>query len=127
MATFGCAGQGLLVTNSGSHPISYYDALVTNDPTEDDGAQPGGGTPATPPAIAEAITPDIQALADGFQDDPLRIFNYVHDHIRYELYFGSKKGAEITYLEKSGNDFDQCALLVALLRASGYTNSQFLK
>ena len=76
--------------------------------------------PGTP--IAETITPDIQALADGLQDDPVKIFNYVHDHIRYVLYFGSKKGAELTLLEKSGNDFDQSALLVALLEAAGYNN-----
>ena len=76
--------------------------------------------PASP--IAEVITPRIQALADGLQRDPLRIFNYVHDHIKFVLYFGSKKGAELTLLEKSGNDFDQSALLVALLRAAGCTN-----
>lgn len=77
------------------------------------------GQPSSP--VAEVITPDIQALARGLQNNPVQIFNYVHDHIRFELYFGSKKGAEITLLEKSGNDFDQCALLVALLRAAGYS------
>lgn len=76
--------------------------------------------PATP--IAEEITEDIQQLARDLENDPLRIFNYVHDHIRHVLYFGSKKGAELTLLEKSGNEFDQCALLVALLRAANYTN-----
>jgi RHS repeat-associated protein len=75
--------------------------------------------------IAETNTPEIQALADGLQDDPLKIYNYVHDHIRYVLYFGSKKGAQLTLLEKSGNDFDQCALLVALLRAAGYLNTGY--
>jgi len=77
------------------------------------------GVPATP--VAEVVTPEIQALARGLQNDPVKIFNYVHDHIRHVLYFGSKKGAEMTLLEKSGNDFDQCALLVALLRAAGYS------
>ena len=81
------------------------------------------GVPGAP--VAEAVTPEIQALADGLQDDPYRIFNYVHDHIKFVLYFGSKKGAELTLLEKSGNDFDQSALLVALLRAAGYTNVQY--
>ena len=65
------------------------------------------------------ITPEIQALADGLQDNPVRIFNCVHDHIRFEFYFGSKNGAQLTLLEKSGNDLDQCALLMALLRAAG--------
>ena len=77
------------------------------------------------PAIAEASTPEIQALARGLENDPVRIFNYVHDHIQHVLYFGSKKGAALTLLEKSGNDFDQCALLVALLRAAGYTNTGY--
>src|SRR6266496_5031841 len=78
---------------------------------------------ASPPEVAEAITPEIQALARGLENDPKRIFNYVHDHIRYVLYFGSKKGAQLTLLERSGNDFDQSALLVALLRAAGVTAS----
>lgn len=82
-------------------------------------------TPPTPPVIAEANTPEIQALADGLQDDPLKIYNYVHDHIRHVLYFGSKKGAQLTLLEKSGNDFDQCALLVALLRAANYPDAAY--
>jgi len=76
-------------------------------------------------SIAEAITPEIQALARGLENDPLRIFCYVHDHIRHVLYFGSKKGAQLTLMEQSGNDFDQCALLMALLQAAGYTNAQY--
>ena len=83
----------------------------------------GGQSYAQTVPIAETNTPDIQALARNLQNDPLRIFNYVHDHIKFVLYFGSKKGAELTYLEKSGNDFDQSALLVALLRAAGYSPS----
>ncbi len=75
------------------------------------------------PEIAEAITPEIQALARGLENDPQEIFRYVRDHIRYVHYFGSKKGAQLTLLERSGNDFDQCALLVALLRAAGHTAS----
>lgn len=54
-----------------------------------------------PPGIAEAVTPEIQALADGLQDDPLKIYKYVHDHIKYVVYFGSKKGAQLTLLEKA--------------------------
>ncbi len=78
-----------------------------------------------PDAIAEAVTPEIQELARGLENDPLRIFRYVHDYIRHVLYFGSKKGAQLTLLERSGNDFDQCALLVALLRAAGHTNTTY--
>ena len=128
IVTLNCRAVGLLVTNGGAFSIGYYDVLTSDDPTTNNGSEQlqVNITPQaapTPPIIAEALTPEIQALADGLQDDPVRIFNYVHDHIRYVLYFGSKKGANLTLLEKSGNDFDQCALLVALLRAAGYTNA----
>jgi hypothetical protein len=53
--------------------------------------------------IAEVITLQIQALTDGLQRDPQQIFDYVHDQIRFVPYFGSKKGAQLTLLEKSGN------------------------
>jgi transglutaminase-like putative cysteine protease len=78
------------------------------------------------PVIAEAITPEIEALARGLETDPRQLFAYVRDTIRYVHYFGSKKGAQLTLLERSGNDFDQCALLVALLRAAGHTASSDL-
>src|ERR1051326_5854191 len=114
---------GQVITNSGWLDIGCVDSLAVPDDGSASGPGPAGVP--DPPAIAEAITPDIQALADGLEHDPVRIFNYVHDHIRYVLYFGSEKGAELTLLEKSGNDFDQSALLVALLRAAGYTNAAY--
>jgi len=83
-------------------------------------AQPNNASPGSP-GYAEAITPDIQALAAGLQNDPVKIFDYVHDHIKFVFYFGSLKGAELTLLEQSGNDVDQCSLLVALLEAAGYS------
>jgi RHS repeat-associated protein len=70
--------------------------------------------------IAAAITPEITALATSLQNDPLRIFEYVYNNIAYEHYYGSKKGAQLTLLEGSGNDMDQSALFVALLRAAGH-------
>ncbi|MBP1149514.1 hypothetical protein JOD69_001350, partial [Methylocaldum sp. RMAD-M] len=36
-------------------------------------------------------------------------------------YYGALKGPYLTLKERSGNDFDQAALLVALLRAAGFT------
>ena len=72
---------------------------------------------------ADEITPEIEALARGLRNDPIKIFEYVHNFIRYEAYFGSKKGAHLTLLEGSGNEHDQCALLVSLLRAAGLNPS----
>jgi len=95
----------------------------TNDTVQAEGQPQPNGSSSNSPGYAESTSVDIQALAAGLQNDPLKIFNYVHDHIRFVLYFGSIKGAELTLLEQSGNDFDQCALLVALLQAAGYTPS----
>jgi len=86
----------------------------------------------TPGNNADFITAEIQALADGLAagspgptntDTAKRIFDYVHNNITYLHYYGCKKGAALTLWERSGNDFDQAALLVALLRAAGFTAS----
>lgn len=45
------------------------------------------------------------------------VFRFVKDNIRNEMYTGSKKGALLTLAQLGGNDLDQAALLVALLRA----------
>lgn len=67
-----------------------------------------------------APSPEIVELARGLLHDPVRIYQYVLNHIRYQPYFGALKGPTLTLLERSGNDFDQSMLLVALLRQSGY-------
>ena len=76
-----------------------------------------------PTEISEEQTDEIKSLARNLENDPRRIFDYVHNYIQYVHYFGSKKGAYLTFLEGSGNDFDQCALLVALLRAAKANDS----
>src|SRR6266480_3415959 len=121
ITTTNCPAQAL--TSPGSFmagPHAIPNAANTNDVfAAGDSASPTGGVTC----VAETVTPEIQALARGLESDPVRILNYVHDHIRHVLYFGAKKGAALTLLEKSGNDFDQSALLVALLNAAGYTNT----
>lgn len=74
-------------------------------------------------AAADDTSPEIVALARGLFNEPLLIFQHVRNNIAYEHYYGSKKGALLTLLERSGNDYDQSALLVALLKAAGYTPS----
>jgi len=77
---------------------------------------PPVSTVLAPSALtAEAPSPDITALASGLLNKPELIFGYVLNNITYEHYYGSKKGAAQTLLEGGGNDYDQCALLVALL------------
>jgi len=80
---------------------------------------------AFPPACDPAgssppATPEIMELARALRHDPKLIYEYVHDHVDYVPYYGSLKGATLTYLDGSGNDADQASLMVALLRASGF-------
>jgi len=68
--------------------------------------------------IPPASTQEIVSLAASLSNDPVQIFDYVRNHIDYTCYDGSRKGALLTFLEGTGNDCDQCALLVALLNAA---------
>jgi len=72
-------------------------------------------------ASSTEITDEITALARALQHDPKLIYEFVRNNIDYVSYFGSLKGATLTLLERSGNDFDQASLMIALLRASGFT------
>lgn len=75
------------------------------------------------PVVPEGdeITDEIAALARGLQYDPVAIYNYVRNEIDHIPYYGLTKGAALCLIEKSGNDLDQCSLLAALLKESGYT------
>jgi YD repeat-containing protein len=61
---------------------------------------------------------EIAELARALQYDPKLIYDYVHNHIEYVPYYGLHKGALLTYLDGSGNDFDQAGLMIALLLES---------
>ncbi len=62
--------------------------------------------------------PDVVAKANELQT-PLRIYQFVRNEIEYDVYYGSKKGALGALWSRSGNDYDQASLLIALLRAIG--------
>lgn len=70
---------------------------------------------------ATDTSPEITELARTLMKDPKLIYDYVHNNIDYVPYYGALKGATLTYLDGSGNDFDQASLMIALLRASGIT------
>ncbi len=74
-------------------------------------------------ASATTATNEIIELARALRYDPKLIYDYVHNHIDYVPYFGSLKGATLTYLDRSGNDFDQASLMIALLRESSNYNT----
>jgi RHS repeat-associated protein len=63
---------------------------------------------------------EFSQLATALHNDPRRIYQFVRNHFTYVPYYGALKGPYLTLKERSGNDFDQAALLVELLRAAGY-------
>ncbi|MFZ6778501.1 transglutaminase domain-containing protein [Undibacterium sp. Ji83W] len=72
-------------------------------------------------AAAEEIqlTSEIQSLAASLQNNPVAIYNYVRNNIKYKVGYGSLQGAAQTLQAKSGNDIDAASLLIALNRAAG--------
>ncbi len=64
------------------------------------------------------ITPAIQALATNLNNDPVQIYNWVHNNIEYLPTYGSIQGADMTLQTKRGNSFDTASLLIGLLRAA---------
>jgi YD repeat-containing protein len=76
-------------------------------------------SPAAKPATAR-----IQDLADGLDRDPDRIYQFVRDNFEFEPQFGLHKGSDGVLMDRAGGAFDQAALMVDLLRASGL-NAQY--
>lgn|GEM_PF-1214590 len=74
------------------------------------------GTPASPAAPAPSAR--IVALARSLENDPDRIYQFVHNSILFEPQFGLHKGADGVLLDGSGGSFDQAQLMVELLRTS---------
>jgi hypothetical protein len=72
-------------------------------------------------ALADALGAGLAAANEPPEAKAIRIFNWVRNSIHYKHYFGLRKGARLTLLEGSGNDFDQASLLRELLVAAGYS------
>ena len=70
------------------------------------------GTGTQGPSTTDA---EIVELARGLKYDPGLIYKFVHDHIRFTPTWGETKGAYMTWMDRSGNGFDQATLLIALL------------
>jgi RHS repeat-associated protein len=78
--------------------------------------------PPCPADLAESdevvLTPAIRDLAESLGRNPVRIYNWVRDHVAFAATYGSMQGAEATLQARRGNAFDTASLLIALLRAS---------
>ncbi|MCF6179976.1 MAG: transglutaminase domain-containing protein, partial [Geopsychrobacter sp.] len=66
------------------------------------------------------VSKDIAVLAQSLSWSPVAIYEWVKNNIETEWYWGGMKGAEETLRQGSGNDADQAALLVAMMRAANY-------
>ncbi len=63
----------------------------------------------------------IAETAQALQYNPIQIYAFVRNNIAFVPYYGLKRGAVRTLIDRQGNDADQSALLIALLQASGYS------
>ncbi|MEC5159546.1 MULTISPECIES: RHS repeat-associated core domain-containing protein [unclassified Janthinobacterium] len=75
----------------------------------------GDAAPAGPASIPE--------LARALRGNPDLIYEYVRNNIEYVPTWGHLKGGYGALLDNQGTAFDQAALMIALLRQSGYTAS----
>lgn len=64
-------------------------------------------------------TYDLDEFIEMLDRDPVKIFWYIRNNFDYEPYYGSMKGPEGTFLQRSGNDLDLANLLVEIYRQLG--------
>ena len=131
LLVFACANTSFGDDILGQGWINIVQAPISLSNTSSTLIQPGTPSVIAPLSLvsgpsAIAITPELQALANGLNNDPLRIFNYVHNKIAFQAYYGSNKGAQGTYLDGAGNDMDQSSLLIALLNQAGYATTSYV-
>lgn len=122
--------------------VSFLERVKNFSITRDTGSTQGG-VGQTSPVIKESRPPQApgseftaeteeiqftQAIIDKAAElgnDPRAILNFVRNEIDFVPYYGVKKGADATLLERQGNAFDQATLLSALLRVGdGQGNGQ---
>ena len=65
-----------------------------------------------------AADPEIAALARSLNYDLSRIYEYIYYNVEFSPSYGLKKAPLATFLDRRGNNLDQNALFVALLKQS---------
>jgi hypothetical protein len=66
---------------------------------------------------------ELQELARGLKYEPGLMYEFVHDHIHFTPLWGEVKGPYMTWMDRSGNDFDQASLMIALLKQAAQYGS----
>ncbi len=97
-------------------PVLNYTPEITPS-YADENAQAGNPEDLSEDVIVQ-FSPAINQLAADLNNDYIKILNYVRQNIKLEYYAGAQKGADATLRSLAGNDVDQAALLIALLRRS---------
>ncbi len=64
-------------------------------------------------------TYNMNTFLEDLNRDPVKVYYYIRNNFDYQPYYGSLKGAEGTFLERSGNDLDLANLLVEFYRELG--------
>lgn len=109
----------LLSARFAPKPLMVAGPIPANTPIPSYSPLPNTPTAADLASTQDApITPAIQKLADSLNDNPVKIYQWVHNNIQYIPSYGSIQGAALTLESKRGNDFDTASLLIALLRAA---------
>jgi hypothetical protein len=91
------------------------------DPTTANSYYGGASKAAT--SLGLPTAPEIVELARALKNDPDLIYEYVHNNVEDVWMYAEHKGPLGTVIDKAGTQFDQAALMVALLRQAGYTAS----
>lgn len=125
---FAEVGPGWYASPRSSSPGSRALASQPSKPFASLASPPSGAQTRSlvPGPVAASVTPELEALATNLNDDPVAIYNFVRNKIRFQPYRGSCKGAHTTFLDGAGNDMDQASLLIALLNAAGYANTAYV-
>lgn len=64
------------------------------------------------------FTTGIETLAATLDNNPVQIYNWVHDNIAFLPTYGAIQDSQMTLQTKQGNAFDTASLLIALLRTA---------
>lgn len=110
---------------SGSTQLARTQVLTNNDPdilSKNPPNEPQSMRAAASAALVPGYPADINAIAAACQYDPKKLYDFVHNNIKFQPYYGFRKGATLTWLTRSGNAEDQDTLLGQLLGASGYSS-----
>jgi len=72
---------------------------------------------------ADALTgysQEVQNIVRACDGDVYKIYDLIHNEVKFQSYFGFRKSSEQTWRSRCGNDADQALLLYECLSAAGY-------